>query len=275
MLKFFTYLNSKIGYSDIGAGPVILWGHSYLFDKSSFAFQIDKLSKNFRCIAVDLWGHGDSSKLPEEINSFRDIAKVMSLLMDDLNITQYSIVSQAFSARWAIELAQLQPEKLASLVCVGSFVGTESEVMKDSFNTLLQEVEKSHQVTDAIARFIAPFMFCEATYQKKYYLVEQFITRMQSTPVELLETFVKLGYMLVNRSSQWSSMLKIKTPILFMTGKYDLARPIEEAKLMQNKMPQSELAIIEKAANMITIEQPQQSLEWLEKFFNTRLIASV
>ena len=98
---------------------------------------------------------------------------------------------------------------------------------------------------------------------------------MQSTPVELLETFVKLGYMLVNRSSQWSSMLKIKTPILFMTGKYDLARPIEEAKLMQNKMPQSELAIIEKAANMITIEQPQQSLEWLEKFFNTRLIASV
>ena len=157
MLKFFTYLDSKIAYSDIGAGPAILWGHSYLFDKSCFAFQIDKLSKNFRCIAVDLWGHGDSSKLPEEINSFRDI-------------TQYSIVSQAFSARWAIELAQLQPEKLASLVCVGSFVGTESEVMKDSFNTLLQEVEKSHQVTDAIARFIAPFMFCEETYQKKYYL---------------------------------------------------------------------------------------------------------
>ncbi|NVL32363.1 alpha/beta hydrolase, partial [Pseudomonas syringae pv. actinidiae] len=56
-------------YADQGTGPVVLLGHSYLWDKAMWSAQIDTLASRYRVIVPDLWGHGDSSGFPEHPQS--------------------------------------------------------------------------------------------------------------------------------------------------------------------------------------------------------------
>ena len=44
---------SKIHYLDVGKGPVVLFGHSYLWDSRMWKSQIEELSRNYRCIVRD------------------------------------------------------------------------------------------------------------------------------------------------------------------------------------------------------------------------------
>ena len=79
--KQITLDNKRLSYLDIGTGPVLLFGHSYLCDAKMWAPQIEHLSKQYRCVVPDLWGHGESDTLPESTHSLRDISQQMLQLM--------------------------------------------------------------------------------------------------------------------------------------------------------------------------------------------------
>ena len=82
----------KLSYLDVGSGPVLLFGHSYLWDSAMWAPQIATLSAQYRCIVPELWGHGQSDLLPNNCKTLLDIADQMLELMDALdlqNATRY------------------------------------------------------------------------------------------------------------------------------------------------------------------------------------------
>ena len=54
---------STLHYQDHGTGFPLLLGHSYLWDAAMWAPQIDALSRQYRVIVPDLWGHGASGAL--------------------------------------------------------------------------------------------------------------------------------------------------------------------------------------------------------------------
>ena len=56
---------STLHYQDHGAGFPVLLGHSYLWDAAMWAPQIDALSRSYRVIVPDLWGHGASGAPPD------------------------------------------------------------------------------------------------------------------------------------------------------------------------------------------------------------------
>lgn len=50
----FSIDGKELAYLDKGDGPVVLFGHSYLWDHQMWAPQIEELSESFRCIVPDL-----------------------------------------------------------------------------------------------------------------------------------------------------------------------------------------------------------------------------
>ena len=73
-------INKKqMSYVERGKGFPILLGHSFLWDKHMWNPTIEELSKNYRCIAPDLWGHGDSSLLENDIYSVEEITEDMMI----------------------------------------------------------------------------------------------------------------------------------------------------------------------------------------------------
>ncbi|HAH02970.1 MAG TPA: 2-succinyl-6-hydroxy-2,4-cyclohexadiene-1-carboxylate synthase, partial [Vibrio sp.] len=54
----FTVDNQSMAYLDEGQGPVVVLGHSYLWDSAMWKPQIDALKTQYRCIVPELWSHG-------------------------------------------------------------------------------------------------------------------------------------------------------------------------------------------------------------------------
>ena len=59
-MPFVTIDGQALHYIDQGTGPAVLLAGSYLWDQAMWAPQIAALSQQYRVIALDLWGHGES-----------------------------------------------------------------------------------------------------------------------------------------------------------------------------------------------------------------------
>jgi pimeloyl-ACP methyl ester carboxylesterase len=59
---------------------------------------------------------------------------------------------------------------------------------------------------------------------------------------------------------------KISIPVLIINGASDGLTPVAGAKLLADKLPNAELEIVEKAAHLVMIEQPEHVNELIIKF---------
>lgn len=117
--------------------PVILL-HGYTDTSRSFQLMIDELmriSKNFRIIAPDLRGHGESSMpdaalcagAPEKCFTPAQFAADIINLMDKLRIPKVNLVGHSMGSVIAQELALNFPHRISNMVLIGTFVdGTKS-----------------------------------------------------------------------------------------------------------------------------------------------------
>ena len=58
----------NLSYICTGQGETIIFIHSYLWDKNMWQPQINFLKNKYKCISIDLPGHGDSPLLEANEN---------------------------------------------------------------------------------------------------------------------------------------------------------------------------------------------------------------
>ncbi len=121
-----------ISYLDIGSGPVLLFGHDYLFDNQMWTKQLLDLSQHYRCIVPDLWGHGQSQSLPKACLSLKALAEYHLALMDTLAIEKFSIIGSGIASMWGTELCLLAPTRVHTLTLLSCFLGFEPELLNFS-----------------------------------------------------------------------------------------------------------------------------------------------
>ena len=125
-------INGKeLHYLDIGEGETILFGHSFLFDCHSWNSQIELLSKHYRCIVPDLWGHGLSDTISQDNYSIEQIADDYWDLTQALGIEKFSIIGISVGGMWATEMMLKHPENISSLVLMDTYVGAEEKQAMD------------------------------------------------------------------------------------------------------------------------------------------------
>ncbi len=73
------------------------------------------LADEYRCVAVDLRGHGDSSS-PKTGYSVADMADDIQALIQEMAIQEYVLIGHSMSSKVALELASRQPVDLQSLL---------------------------------------------------------------------------------------------------------------------------------------------------------------
>lgn len=80
---------------------------------------IQRLQKDFHLIVPDLRGFGDSSyNVP--INSIDDFSKDLILLLDDLDIHEYSVLGWSTGGGVALKMAALRPDEVKNVILVES-----------------------------------------------------------------------------------------------------------------------------------------------------------
>ncbi|MDE1461640.1 alpha/beta fold hydrolase [Spartinivicinus poritis] len=72
--------------------------------------QIEVLSKNYRCIVPDLWGHGLSDTPLNMPYTIAQMAEDYWLLTKELGLEHFAIVGLSVGGMWGCQLALSQPK---------------------------------------------------------------------------------------------------------------------------------------------------------------------
>lgn len=247
----------KLSYLDVGSGPVLLFGHSYLWDSAMWAPQIATLSAQYRCIVPELWGHGQSDLLPNNCKTLLDIADQMLELMDALEITHFSVVGQSVGAMWGAELVLKAPTRVKTLVMLNSFIGFEPEVTRAKYDGMLDMITAAKAIPAPLISAISPLFFANDAENNTPELVTGFEQSLASITAEQIPTIVKLGRMIFGRRDTMEYAEQLTLPCLIMAGVEDKARSVLESYLMSDAIDDSQLVHIPAAGHISTLEQAE------------------
>jgi pimeloyl-ACP methyl ester carboxylesterase len=107
--------SGRISYTEQGTGPVALFVHGVLLNGHLWRHQLAQLSDIRRCIAVDLFAHGDTEIAPDQDVSVTANALMLKSFLDALNIGQVDLVGNDSGGGIAQIFAASHPERLRSL----------------------------------------------------------------------------------------------------------------------------------------------------------------
>ncbi len=115
----------RVAYQESGSGPTLLLLHATLHDRHDFAPIVDTLARQYRTIAVDWPGHGESDPVDAAIEPSAPLfADVLEDLVDGLGLSRVAVIGNSVGGFAAARLAINRPEAVAGLVLVntGGFV---------------------------------------------------------------------------------------------------------------------------------------------------------
>jgi len=110
-----------VHYEVMGRGEPIICLHGWLGSWRYWVATMEALSARYRVYAIDMWGFGDSDKLPERctVPHFVDL---VDKFMEEEGLTKATLIGHSTGGTVALKLALDRPEKVRQLVVVGAVV---------------------------------------------------------------------------------------------------------------------------------------------------------
>ena len=105
----------RLAYWDVGRGPTIVFSHGLLLSKAMYRDQIDALSADFRCVAFDHPGQGESDPLPGSVTSIDTCADRAIALIEGLDLAPVHFVGLSMGGYTGMRVAARRNDLVASL----------------------------------------------------------------------------------------------------------------------------------------------------------------
>ena len=253
----------EMAYLDVGAGPVVLLLHGYPFDKSMWADQVHVLAAaGFRTVVPDLRGLGET-KASGEISTMDDMAGDAAALLNELKLETAIVCGLSMGGYVALEFAHLFPSRVRGLVLAGTRAPADNEQEKAGREHQVQTMLRAGMVPISIATL--PKLLAERTRAEKPDVVKRartMVTRSDPKGAAAAQRGMAA------RRDYTDDLPNIKAPTLIIVGREDLIRPVTDAEFMHERIPNSRMEIIEGAAHMTNLEQPEVFNDALVSFLN-------
>ncbi|TFF92798.1 alpha/beta hydrolase [Candidatus Thorarchaeota archaeon] len=228
--------------------------------------QIPTLKEKYRCIVFDNRGAGRSSK-PDYPYTIEMFAKDTVGLMDALEIDKAHILGISMGGLIAQQIAISYPNRLRSLIVVSShFGGPNHATIDDRTLALLVALP-----TETISMEQAREMRYRATFSTQFleenrHIIEQIDQWAEKYPTPLYaQVHQSAATSAFNSESQLG---QITAPTLVLHGDKDKAVPTENGRLIAEKIPNSELLLLEGASHFCIIEKYQEFNNEVMKFID-------
>ncbi|STO31332.1 3-oxoadipate enol-lactonase 2 [Fusobacterium necrogenes] len=246
----------NLRYIDEGEGEVLVFVHSYLWNKEMWRPQIDYLKEKYRCISIDLPGHGESPNLKdiETENVMEKIATFISELLSDLMIEKYTYVGLSIGGMLSVPLYKIDKDKIKKMIVMDSYLGEENIAAKTLYSDILKQVENDGAISIKVAEKIVPMFFSEKVIHLKHELYKKLFVQLINMPRSRINTILKIGKAINERKNLLDELKKIEAPMIFIAGEYDIPRPFSESEEMSKIKKDSLLFKIENAGHISNLE---------------------
>jgi pimeloyl-ACP methyl ester carboxylesterase len=134
--------STRLALDDRGAGAAVVFLHGLTFSRRTWDPILVRLAGRFRCVAIDLPGHGESPRLP---SSIEEVGYRIHALIIDLGIDRPIVVGHSFGGALASMYAATFP--------VAGVVNVDQPLDIRPFARLLQQFEPALRGPHFIAAF--------------------------------------------------------------------------------------------------------------------------
>lgn len=240
-----------------GHGPTLLLLHGIGSSATSWTKQLDRLGRDFSCLAPDLPGYGDSPDpagdgLPSIVE---DVASV-------LEGRPAHVVGVSFGALTALGLARWRPELVSSLVLADATLGR-ADQSADERERWLQGRERlcrdlATKSVERAAVIAGPNASAD--------VIEEIARNMRRARA--------VGYMTVARAiadtdaGPW--LAGMSCPALVLCGEDDQVTGMDVSRRLAEQLPQARLLAIAGAGHAPHIEQPDRFAQAVRDFLPVR-----
>lgn len=238
----------ELEYLDKGEGETILLLHGLGSTKADWDLQIDALSKNYRVIAPDLRGHGNSSK-PKSRSEYGIslCAEDNVLLLQKLKINKCIVTGFSMGGAVAFEMVVNHPQLISKLIIVNT--APDFNDLGDMGEEMIKERTKTLESVgiEPLAEQIATGMFPEDNQQE---IRRAFYERARKNPVDAyFNSFITL--------MEWGigdKIKNIKVPTLVIASDLDYT-PVSLKEAYTQKMKNARLEIVKQSRHGVTMDQ--------------------
>lgn len=146
----------SLAHDDVGAGPAIVLVHGHPFDRSMWRGQLQALGGEFRVIAPDLRGYGQSPALGG-VARMSELAGDVWGLLADRGVDDFAVVGLSMGGLVAMEMAIADPQRIWALGLVATTAEPVTEDERSRRLALADEVDSRGM--DPAVRMMAPRLF--------------------------------------------------------------------------------------------------------------------
>jgi len=241
---------THISYTDVGRGDPIVLVHAFPTDQRLWKPQQDGLKNHFRVITLDLWGFGQSSSVDGQAVTMTEYADEVKQLLDQLHIQKAIIGGESMGGYIALAFLQKYPEQVKGLILSDTQSIADNDETKAKREATAQDV-----LAHGTAQLISGFMTKAFTAQASESLQHTLRSILESQ-TSMAVASASRGMALRNDTSNVLALTKI--PVLIITGDQDALISPQQSKNMHELAKNSELVVIDNAAHLSSLEQPEK-----------------
>lgn len=257
-----TINNLTVSYSDQGPAdaPVIIFIHGFPLNKSMWDMQAEALKDNYRVIAYDIRGHGNSDPGIDEF--FIELfVNDLWQFMEKLGIEKAILCGLSLGGYIALNAVLKYPDRFDSLILNDTQCIADTSEIKE--NRCLAITRIMNDGVEQYADEIIENLFAPESFARKKNEIIAVKEMIISTPKQSLCNTLRA---LAERKETCDRLPEINIPVLIMVGKEDKITPIAAARQMHEKILNSTLKIIQHAGHLSNLENPPEFNFQLVKF---------
>jgi pimeloyl-ACP methyl ester carboxylesterase len=263
--RFVTVNGLRIHYLEWGAAdkqPLILL-HGIGRVAHTFDHLAGHFSPNYRVLAVDMRGHGDSDWDPKGAYLVEDYVKDIEEMARQLRLRNIVIWGNSTGGRVAQVFAGLHPDLVAAVIAEDVGPERPREIADGMTNRLRQEDERGWASEEAL---LAELKTSNArTAESVLQPLVRFGTKKRPDGRLIWKRDPKIGNGFVP-TELWRFVREIKAPIIYILGGRSTIVPAATQEELKKVLPQSQFVTLPGLGHYPSEENPKDFLEVVDKF---------
>lgn len=243
----------NIYYEAHGEGEALVLIMGYTSSSAEWFLSTPILSKEYRVVIFDNRGTGRSDK-PDIPYTMDMMADDVVGLLDTIGIDAAHICGVSMGGVITQNIALRYPERVISLVlacthCGGTHhIAADAEVMERVF-----DLERAQKLTpEENSRVMLSFMYSQQFIDNNPGIIDQYAAKRTEYPTPLHSSIRQREA--IASYETYDRLPEISAPTLVIAGDADKIVPVENSKLLANRIPDAELVILENMGHGFFIE---------------------
>ncbi|HEX7314881.1 MAG TPA: alpha/beta fold hydrolase [Pyrinomonadaceae bacterium] len=251
----------EVAYDDTGGGgPALVLLHGFPFDRSSWRGQAEALGDEFRVVAPDLRGMGETP-LGEGAVTIEAMAEDVAALLDELKLNSVVLGGLSMGGYVAFEFFRKFPALVRALVLADTRPQADTEEGRLAREESAQRALKEGM--EPIVASMLPKLLTAETRERGGEILESVRAMMLGTRPDGAAAALRA---MALRRDQTGLLTSINVPTLIIVGGEDSITPPADAESMKAKIEGSRLVVVEGAGHLSNVERPEEFNRALAEF---------